>query len=104
VNQLSVIASVLEKSVLRFTPAGMPIATGVLMHYSEQAQAGSNRQVEFEINAIAAGEVSKKFLDVELGSTQLFLGFLARKNRNSKSLIFHVTQIKDIESKADLLD
>ena len=103
-NQLSVIASVLEKSVLRFTPAGMPIATGVLVHNSEQVQAGSIRQVEFEIKAIAAGEISKNFLDIELGSSQLFLGFLARKNRNSKSLIFHVTQINDIESKADLLD
>ncbi len=103
-NQLKVVASITEKSALRYTPAGIPIATAVLMHNSKQVQAGSQRQVEFEITAIAAGDISKKFLDIELGAVLLFTGFMARKNRNSKSLVFHVTDFQINEDETPLLD
>ena len=98
-NQLTVVATVVEKSVLRYTPAGIPIATATLIHDSQQEQAGGQRQVEFEIAAIAAGEISKRFLEIELGTLMMFTGFLARKNRNSKSLVFHVTAFQEIEGK-----
>ena len=97
-------ANITEKSVLRYTPAGIPIATGILMHNSQQVQAGSQRQVEFEISAITAGDISKRFLDVELGTSLLFTGFIARKNRNSKSLVFHVTDFQINEDETPLLD
>lgn len=107
-NQLKVVAAVVEKSVLRYTPAGIPIATATLVHDSKQVQAGGERQVEFEIAAIAAGEISKRFLDIELGMFMIFTGFLARKNRNSKSLVFHVTEFQEaeitIENETNLLD
>ncbi|MBY0572540.1 MAG: primosomal replication protein N [Undibacterium sp.] len=96
-NQLKLVASLVEKSVLRYTPAGIPIASASLVHDSKQDQAGKERQVEFEIAAIAAGEISKRFLDIELGVSMIFTGFLARKNRNSKSLVFHVTDFQRIE-------
>lgn len=103
-NQLKVVATVVEKSVLRYTPAGIPIATATLVHDSKQEQAGGQRQVEFEIPAIAAGEISKRFLDIELGAAMLFTGFLARKNRNSKSIVFHVTEFEVAENETNLLD
>lgn len=103
-NQFEVVASITEKSVLRYTPAGIPIATGILTHNSQQVQAGSQRQVEFEISAIAAGDISKRFLDVELGTSLLFTGFIARKNRNSKSLVFHVTDFQINKDETSLLD
>ncbi len=103
-NQLKVVATVVEKSVLRYTPAGIPIATATLVHDSKQEQAGGQRQVEFEIPAIAAGEISKRFLDIELGAPMCFTGFLARKNRNSKSIVFHVTEFEVAESETNLLD
>lgn len=98
-NQFKVVATVVEKSVLRYTPAGIPIATATLVHDSKQEQAGSQRQVEFEVPVIAAGEISKRFLDIELGVLMVFTGFLARKNRNSKSLVFHVTAFQEAEVK-----
>ena len=107
-NQLKVVAKVVEKSVLRYTPAGIPIATATLMHDSKQEQAGGQRQVEFEVSAIAAGEISKRFLDIELGVAMIFTGFLARKNRNSKSLVFHVIDFQQseatVENDTNLLD
>jgi primosomal replication protein N len=90
VNQLQFAAILAERDVLRYTPAGIPVVTGTLLHRSEQIEAGLPRLVEFEIAAIAAGEISGKFNQAELGRAFGFTGFLARKNRNSKSLVFHI--------------
>lgn len=93
-NQLQLIASIAERDALRYTPAGIPIASARLAHRSELGEAGLPRQVEFEIAAIAAGEISGRFSQAELGATFRFTGFLARKSRNSKSLVFHVTDFE----------
>jgi primosomal replication protein N len=90
VNQLQFVAVILERDILRYTPAGVPIVTATLAHGSQQVEAGVNRQVEFEITALAAGEISGRFARAELGAAHQFTGFLARKNRNSKALVFHI--------------
>jgi len=79
---------------LRYTPAGIPIVSAKLLHSSEQVEAGVTRLVEFEIAAIAAGEISGRFHDADLGGTYRFSGFLSRKSRNSKSLVFHITDFE----------
>jgi primosomal replication protein N len=91
VNQLQCVAKIVERDVLRYTPAGIPIVSARLRHQSEQTEAGMPRQVEFEISVIAAGEISGSFSQASLDSDYLFTGFLARRNRNSKSLVFHLT-------------
>ncbi len=75
---------------MRYTPAGIPIVAATLSHSSEQVEAGIPRLIEFEIAALAAGEISGRLNQAQLGGTFRFKGFLARKNRNSKSLIFHI--------------
>jgi primosomal replication protein N len=62
----------------------------MLQHSSQQVEAGVTRQVDFEMAAVAAGEISGRMSRAELGGTYQFTGFLARKNRNSKSLVFHI--------------
>jgi primosomal replication protein N len=90
VNELLLVASIAERDILRYTPAGIPIVSGTLQHGSQQREAGMDRQVEFEIAAVAAGEISGRFANAELGAVHQFRGFLARKNRNSKALVFHI--------------
>jgi primosomal replication protein N len=90
VNQLQFVATILERDVLRYSPAGVPIVSASLAHRSQQVEAGVERQVEFEIAALAAGEISGRFARAELGAAHQFTGFLARKNRNSKALVFHI--------------
>ena len=93
-NQLQFIATIAEREILRYTPAGVPIVSAVLLHSSQQNEAGVPRLVEFEIAAIVAGEISGRFSQAELGGTFKFTGFLARKSRNSKSLVFHLTDFE----------
>jgi len=90
-NQLRLVAVIAERDVLRYTPAGIPIVSAKLQHGSEQVEAGVPRLVEFEMAALAAGEISGRFNQAELGGMFQFTGFLARKSRNSKSLVFHIT-------------
>ncbi|RQO33412.1 primosomal replication protein N [Herminiimonas sp. KBW02] len=94
-NQLQFIATIAEREILRYTPAGVPIVSAVLLHSSQQIEAGIPRLVEFEMTAIAAGEISGRFNQAELGGTYQFTGFLARKSRNSKSLVFHLTDFEN---------
>lgn len=89
-NQLQVVATIAERDVLRYTPAGVPVVSAILMHSSQQVEAGVERLVQFEISAFAAGDISGRFAAAELGAAHQFTGFLARKNRNSKALVFHI--------------
>jgi primosomal replication protein N len=91
VNQFQFVATIAEREVPRYTPAGIPIVSAKLLHSSQQTEAGGQRQVDFEIAAVAAGEISGRFSQAELGAAFRFTGFLTRKNRNSKSLVFHIT-------------
>jgi primosomal replication protein N len=90
VNELALVASILERDILRYTPAGIPIVSGTLQHGSQQMEARIARQVDFEIAALAAGEISGRFANAELGAMYRFTGFLARKSRHSKALVFHI--------------
>ena len=94
-NQFQLVAQVVEREMLRYTPAGIPIVAAKLAHSSQQLEAKVMRLVEFEISALAVGEISGQFSQLELGQSYRFTGFMARKNRNSKSLIFHVIAIAD---------
>jgi primosomal replication protein N len=80
--------------VIRFTPAGMPIVNAVLQHSSQQMEAGIARLTEFEISAVAAGEISGRFSQAPLGGVYEFTGFLAKRSRNSKSLVFHIIDFR----------
>lgn len=89
-NQLQFVATILERDVLRYTPAGVPIVSATLSHSSQQVEAGVERLVEFEMQAMAAGEISGRFARAELGAAHQFTGFVAKKNRSSKALVFHI--------------
>jgi len=97
-NQFQLVAQVVEREMIRYSPAGIPIVSAKLAHSSQQLEAQVLRLVEFEISAIAVGEISGRFSQIELGKQIQFTGFLTRKNRNSKSLVFHITDISEIQA------
>jgi primosomal replication protein N len=96
-NRFQCVAILAERDVVRYSPAGIPIVSAKLIHESEQVEAGISRRVEFEMAALAAGQIAQQLAQEKLGSEFRFIGFLARKNRNSRSLIFHLTALQNIE-------
>jgi primosomal replication protein N len=91
-----------ERDALRYTPAGMPIVNAVLQHRSQQMEAGIARLSEFEVSAVAAGDISTRFSQAALGGTYEFTGFLNKKHRNSKSLVFHIIDFRAVADGAHL--
>ncbi|MDP5007987.1 MAG: primosomal replication protein N [Glaciimonas sp.] len=96
-NVFQLVAEIVEREVLRYTPAGIPIVSAILLNRSEPREATVQRQVEFEIAALAAGEISGQFAKATLGGKYHFTGFLARKSRNGKTLVFHITEFAAID-------
>ncbi len=81
---------------LRHTPAGLPVVEFVLIHASQQSEAGSQRQVEFDMPAKATGELAVRIAKERQGSQVEAQGFLNRKHRMSRQVVLHVTNLEMI--------
>jgi primosomal replication protein N len=91
-NRVELVARVIERRLLRYTPAGIPISECVLQHLSTQLEAAQPRQIEMQIAAVGLGEVAKQLDDLLLGQPYRFTGFLAQTRRNSRSVVYHITE------------
>ncbi len=96
-------AEIVEREVMRYSPAGIPIINAKLQHASQQEEAGVLRQVEVEIHALAAGDLASRLEQVPLNAKCLFQGFLAKRSYRSKSLVFHIIDIS-VSSQTEHLD
>ena len=93
-NRLVLAARIVARDVLRTTPAGIQILDLELQHASEQVEAGGVRQVEALVAAKAAGALARQLAALPLDTTCRFAGFLARKSRNNRQLVFHITAVE----------
>ena len=96
-NSFQCIAILAERDIVRYSPAGIPIVAAKLVHGSEQVEAGISRQVDFELPALAAGKIAGRLEQAELGAMYRFNGFMARKNRKSRSIVFHLIDFETID-------
>nr|WP_315595488.1 primosomal replication protein N [uncultured Cupriavidus sp.] len=96
-NQLRLTATLAERDTLRYTPAGVPVVNCILQHAGEVLEAETPRQVEFAVVAMAIGAIGQRLERLPLGTLLDCEGFLARKHRNSKTLVFHITRCKAFE-------
>jgi primosomal replication protein N len=91
----------LELGALRYTPAGVAAVEFKLAHESEQHEAGSQRTIQAEVNAIAFETQAKLLAGRPLGSPVRVEGFLGAKGKRSKRLVLHITNIEFIEGEKD---
>ena len=94
-NKLELQAEVVHIEALRYTPAGIPLLSVILRHVSEQVEAGMKRKVECEVNAVVLGDIALKGLQV--GSSILAVGFLAKRSLKSTQLVMHINHIQHIK-------
>ena len=82
---------------LRYTPAGIPVLSVVLRHLSEQLEAGMQRRVECDVNAVVMGGLAEKTADpslgINIGSLVKVSGFIARRSLKSTQLVLHITTL-----------
>ncbi len=86
-----------ERKVLRYTPAGIPVSEGRLQHRSTLTENGSTRQVEVEIAVVALGGVARWLEAAEVGRCLQISGFIAARSQRSKSPVIHINTIEYLE-------
>lgn len=96
-NHLQLRGVLVERKPMRYTPAGIPILNLTLEHRSQVVEAGISRQVEMSVPALAAGKLAAVLERKTLGAALNAQGFLAPRSRNSRTLVFHMTECHDTE-------
>jgi primosomal replication protein N len=66
-------------------------------HESEQAEAGGQRTVRAEIEAVALDTQARLIAAAKAGAKVKAEGFLSAKTKRSKKLVLHVTNIEFVE-------
>jgi primosomal replication protein N len=95
-NRLAIDATLATRDALRRTPAGLAAIDAVLVHRSEQPEAGGTRRVECEIAAVAFGDIAESIAKLPVGSAVRCEGFLARRWRTGITLALHVDRIEPL--------
>lgn len=72
------------------------VAEFKLSHCSNQQEAGIQRRIEFEFEAIAIAETAEKIICIGSGNNVEITGFIAKKNRLSNQLVLHVRNTRII--------
>ncbi|MFA6179868.1 MAG: primosomal replication protein N [Candidatus Methylopumilus sp.] len=95
-NLLVMQGEVVQIEILRYTPAGIPLLSFVLRHLSEQPEAGMQRRVECEVNAVIMGELAEKSQGIKAGALLKVAGFIARRSLKSTQLVLHINTLEMI--------
>ena len=84
----------IELDALRHTPAGLPVMKFRVQHDSTQTEAGAERKVSCEVEAVAFEREATLLAAAKLGSDVKVTGFLAARSRTSKAIVLHATEIE----------
>lgn len=93
-NRLVISGEIAELDSLRYTPAGIERMELKLRHASQQHEAGTTRQVQCEISALALGELAKEVARLRAGQKVTVAGFLAQRSMRSTQLVLHIEKLK----------
>ncbi len=93
-------ATLVERTALRFTPAGIPVLEAQLQHVSQAVEAGITRRLDFALDVIAMGETAQQLARESLGSELAMSGFLAPRSRRSSRLRVHVVDFSRLVAPA----
>jgi primosomal replication protein N len=95
-NRVRLRATLAARGDLRYTPAGVPVLQAALRYAGAVVEAGIERQLDFELDAVAVGEGGQRLASQALGSELDIDGFIAPGSRKSRRLILHINEFKAI--------
>jgi primosomal replication protein N len=95
INYAILSAVLLQKSVLRYTPAGVAVITLHLEHSSQVQQANSLRAIQFSIEATALDTIALTADTLNTGDVYTFEGFWAPAHYRTQRLTFHILALVD---------
>lgn len=96
-NCCTIEAQLLEKEILRFTPAGIPVSTAIFRYEGTVNENDKPRALDFEFNAVAVGETGNVLDGCKLLQKFRLFGFLAPKTKRSRHWMLHIQKIEKLE-------
>lgn len=100
-NHLAITGQLVERSPLRYTPAGVAVLEFRLSHQESVEQAGLPRLIEFELAVVAIGDLARMWQSATTSQTLLVNGFLAPARKGSPRLVLHATDIRTHQTNLD---
>jgi primosomal replication protein N len=91
-NRCVVAARLIRQGKSRYTPAGLRVQELGFKFTGNVVEAGLERQLDFEFDAIAVGDVAGRLAEIGLGTELVLSGFLAPTSRRSKRIRLHITE------------
>jgi primosomal replication protein N len=95
-NRVRLRGRLVERSATRYTPAGLPVTEARFSYDGALVEAGIERQLTFEFQAIGVGSVAEMLAALALGVELEIDGFLAPASRRSQRLRIHITGYQEI--------
>jgi len=92
-NRFAVDGELVELEGLRYTPAGVARIALKIRHASTQQEAGTQRQVQCEIPALALDAAARQASSMQLGQRVKVEGFLAQRSLRNTQLVLHINNI-----------
>jgi primosomal replication protein N len=93
-NRLVLTATVAREDALRFTPAGMPVLEMWLGHHSRQQEAGFERDVSCEIQAVLVGDSARQWAGKLMGRDVDVAGFISQRSMKNPRLVLHIEYVE----------
>ncbi len=95
-NRVRLRAKLVALAELRYTPAGVAVMQAGLRYEGAVAEAGIERQLEFDLAALAVGAAAQRLAQQALGAELNIEGFLAPRRKRSPTLVLHITEFTAI--------
>ena len=92
VNRWAIAARLVRQGKVRYTPAGLRVQELGFQFAGTVVEAGFERQLDFEFDAIAVGDVAGQLASVALGTELGLSGFFAPVSKRAKRLRLHITE------------
>lgn len=93
-NRLTLAARLIRLGTARYTPAGLRVQEFGFHFAGTVVEAMSERQLDFEFDAVAVGDVATRLAHVALGTPLRLSGFVAPASRRSPRLRLHITEYR----------
>ena len=91
-NVVALDATIIEKSELRYTPAGIAVFEAVMHYQGEVYEAGAQRKLEFDIKVLAFADTALRINEVKVGQFVNTRGFIAPRSMRNNRLTMHITE------------
>ena len=89
-NQCTVSGTLIEIQDIRQSPAGLEIVPALLAHQGSVIENGIERQLTFDIDIVAVGQMANKLKNCQIGDHLELSGFIAPKSKRSRQWVLHI--------------